>query len=392
MNNKNSTLSVVISLGVLASVITIGWLTTSDKKHEDEIAEVSPSETIIKLSPFQINKAGIQVGQAAPAKMKITLTIPGRITLNADKHAHVVAKAAGIVRNAYKNLGDNVNEGEVLALLESREIAEAKAHYLAAYQKEQLTKDVLDREQTMVTKKIGIEKDLVEAKSKSEEARIDLELATQKLCALDIPREEIAQLSNNNTQDLRVYSMKAPLQGVIIDRAITPGEKIDSDREAYTIADLRTVWLELGIHPQDLPQVHVGQTVSVTTADSSWTVQAQIASINPIVDEVTKRAKALVVLNNDAGLWYPGTYASATLVIEEVHAAIAVPKEAVQTIDGTPCVFVEHAEGFEKRCVRLGKANSKMVEIVAGLDEGVPYAVTNTFLLKADLGKADAED
>ncbi len=91
-------------------------------------------------------------------------------------------------------------------------------------------------------------------------------------------------------------------------------------------------------------------------------------------------------------IWRPGAVAAASIVLTESRATTLVPRDAVQTIGGEPMVFVRTASGFEARTVATGRSNERLVEILSGLSAGEVIAVKNTFLLKAELGKNEAQE
>jgi membrane fusion protein, heavy metal efflux system len=102
-------------------------------------------------------------------------------------------------------------------------------------------------------------------------------------------------------------------------------------------------------------------------------------------------ARVIVALPNPDLAWRPGTFVSAEVQIAEDVVTARVPKQALQTVEGKRVVFVRTEEGFEKREVETGKSDDEAVEITAGLKAGEEIAVANTFLLKAELGRNEAE-
>ena len=89
--------------------------------------------------------------------------------------------------------------------------------------------------------------------------------------------------------------------------------------------------------------------------------------------------------------WRPGTFITAEIPLGGEPAKVLIPKNAVQTLKGEPVVFVRQGEVFEARKVKLGREDDDQVEILSGLDAGETIAVANTFTLKAELGKSEAE-
>ena len=125
--------------------------------------------------------------------------------------------------------------------------------------------------------------------------------------------------------------------------------------------------------------------------DEKPEAQALITHISPVIDEHTRTATAIALLPNENRNWYPGAYVRAEIIVDETLVPVAVLRSAIQEIDGKKVVFVLHPDGFEKRAVVLGQSDKDYVEIIDGLNVGEDYAASNTFLLKAEDGKKDAE-
>ncbi|MBI2472199.1 MAG: efflux RND transporter periplasmic adaptor subunit [Planctomycetes bacterium] len=109
--------------------------------------EYSQVEGRVELSPDAVQSAGIVVETAGPVQMKTVIELPGEVKLNADKVVHVVPRLSGVVTAVYKNLGDTVNHGEVIAVLDSRELAELKSAYIASIKRVELARLTFERKE-----------------------------------------------------------------------------------------------------------------------------------------------------------------------------------------------------------------------------------------------------
>ncbi len=363
---------------------------TDDHDHGAE-------EGQIKLTPAQIEAASIKLESVSTQALGTSVSVPGKIITAADRMARTVPKAAGIVVEARKNLGDRVEKGEILALIESREMAEAVADYLASRRAEELARTTFTREKSLWEKKITAEQDYLNARNVHQEAKIRVDLAHQKLHALGHDEDMIKAYDKNSNkaniaETLRFHEIRAPLSGRVIGRELTLGEYVDTTHAAFTIADLSIVWVEIALPPADLTTIQEGQSVIVTSGDHK--AQGQLIFVSPAIDPDTRTAKAIIALDNKDGAWRPGAFANAvitTAINNEASTHISVPQDAVQTINGTPAVFVRTTDGFEKRDVITGRSSNRNIEIISGLKSGESVAITNTFTLKAELGKAEAE-
>ncbi|MGH7825399.1 MAG: efflux RND transporter periplasmic adaptor subunit [Candidatus Binatia bacterium] len=344
-------------------------------------------EQAVRLSEAEKKEFGIEVGTAGPGNLKLYVTLPGEIVLNADRRVHIVPRVAGVVQQVRKTLGDQVRAGEIMAVLESRDLADMKSAYLAANERVVLAEVTFKREENLWKKKIAAEQDYLQAKQALAEAKIELRSAEQKLHALGFSHEHMAQLPTQPGASFTRYTITAPFDGAVIEKHITLGEVLKDDSTAFVVADLRSVWVDLRVYQKELPFVRRGQPVVLSAGRGIPDIQGKISYVGPLVGEQTRTALARVVLPNPDGQWRPGLFVTGTIVVENVDTRLLIPKSALQTIEERPAVFVETAEGVKPRHVTLGRSNDTHIEITSGLSAGERYVTRGTFTVKAQLSK-----
>lgn len=363
-------------------------------------AEDAPPEGHIRMTEAQVAAAGIALAEAAPGLVVRRVSLPGTVTANADRLARVPARVAGIVTGLHKRLGDRVEAGEVLALIESAEIATVKGDYLAALRTTELVRVTFEREQRLWQRRISAEQDFLKARTDWQEAQIRLDLARQKLAALGLGTAEVEALPRQPIEALRRQAVRAPIAGRVTARPIVLGAAVAAEAEVYTVADLATVWVELAVPPAELGFVREGMAVRLRGegggGEGGVRGEGRLVFLSPVLDPETRSARAVVEVANPEDAFHPGGYATADLATIEQPVEVLVPRGAVQQIGGETVVFVRTPEGFEARVVVLGRGDQgggdqEAVEVVFGLDPGERYAAGNSFILKAELGKAEAE-
>lgn len=350
-----------------------------EEKHDDEKG--------VRLDEAERREFSIEVGTAGPGKLQMHVTLPGEVMLNADRRADVVPRVAGAISEVRKNLGDQVHTGEVMAVLESRELADLKAAYLAAKERLALAETTFRREEDLWKKKISAEQEYLEAKQALAGARIELRAAEQRLQAVGFSSKSLAQLPSQTDAAFMQYAITAPFDGTVIEKHITLGTVAKDDTTAFVIADLRSVWVDLRVYQKDMPSVRKGQSVVISPGHGIPDAQGSVAYLGPLVGEQTRTALARVVLPNSNGLWRPGLFVTGHVVVQDIGIPLLVPKTALQTFEERPTVFVETAAGFQPQPVTLGRSNDTHVEITAGLTPGQRYATSGAFTLKAQLSK-----
>jgi membrane fusion protein, heavy metal efflux system len=347
-------------------------------------------EPLIRLSEAQQQQLGISLAVAQAGTLETSLTLPGNVGLNTERVVRIVPRIPGVVRDVRKRLGDAVRSGEVLAVIDSRELADAKAGYLAAGERFTLAESTFLREKGLWEKKISPEQDYLEAKQALTEARIELQAAKHKLQALGLSEASLKQLASRPEGSLTRYEIVSPLAGTLIEKTVTAGELLKDDTEAFVVADLNTVWVTLQVPPTALSTVRKGQRVVISAGGMMPEAEGNISYIAPVLLEETRTAATRVELPNPDGRWRPGLFVTATITSGDNTASVLIPKAALQTIEGKPSVFVKTEEGFSPRPVALGRANETHVEVASGLSPGERYAATETFILKAELAKGEA--
>jgi cobalt-zinc-cadmium efflux system membrane fusion protein len=258
-----------------------------------------------------------------------------------------------------------------------------------------LQQDLFERDKALWDKKVSSEQQFIRSRNEAARAVMRIDVARQKLFAFGLTETEIAGLSNQPEALLRRQEVRSPMSGRVVERKVELGVAVGRDNleaELFVIADLDRVWVELAVSPEDVSRVRIGQTVSVTARGSAEVAKGKLIFIGPILDKDTRSARMVAEINNNDGAWRPGLFVTAAIVVEERSAPVAVPVAAIQTMDGGPVAFIRTSDGFRKRQVVLGERDERTAEVVSGLSLGETIAVSNTFLLKAEMLKGTDED
>ncbi|MBI1337898.1 MAG: efflux RND transporter periplasmic adaptor subunit [Phycisphaera sp.] len=362
-----------------------------DHAHHPEHGD-HHDEGVIRISPEVMREFGIEVRAAEGGSIQSDVRLPGEVVFNADRMAHVTPTVTGIVRRVHVSVGDHVEAGQVLATLNSRELAAARSEYLTAIARLVLAEANLARDQRLFEDQVGTERAAIESRQAREEARITLNQAENALHALGVSHEQASRIDSLGDTDFNTYELTAPLAGVVTHRHITVGELVEPGGESpFTVADLTRVWVNLTVYPRDLALVKKGQHVTVTFGHDILDAGGQIVFVSPSLDEKTRTATARVVLPNPEGHWRPGLFVEGRIEIGSASAAVVVPRAAITELDGKPSLFIQTDAGFEPRSVTVGRTTPVSAEIVAGLEPGERYVARNVLALTAELNRAALE-
>ena len=180
-----------------------------------------------------------------------------------------------------------------------------------------------------------------------------------------------------------LYEIKAPFDGLIVQKHISLGERVGENSDIFMIVDTSSVWVNLTVYAKNLAAVRYGQDVVLQVDHSGAQARAKVTMVTPFVEESTRSATARVVLDNSDGRWRPGTFVTGLITTSVDDLAVVIPRNAVQHIEGRDVVFVEHKGNFEMAPVTLGRTDRANVEVLAGLKPGTPYVTDGAFQLKA---------
>lgn len=281
-------------------------------RHGDRIHRwaLAAPEMQTTIAAATVRQAGVVVETAGPALLTETLAVYGQVKLNADRIARATPRFAGLIKETRKSIGDMVEAGEVVAVVEANE-------------------------------------------------------------------------------SLALFEVRAPRDGVIVERTAVAGETVAEGAPLYTTADLSEVWIDLNIPRGDQSRVRAGQPVRMP-ADGGQEGIGVIARLLPLGSAETQTLTARVVLANADGRWRPGLFVKAEIEVAAAEVPVAVKESALQTLHDFDVVFSQHGEIYQARPLELGRRSRGWVEVLKGLKAGEAYVTENSFLLKADIGKSEA--
>lgn len=341
------------------------------------------TEGRVQLSDEQLKSNGVEIATAGPARIRSSLALLGEVKLNQDRSVFVTPRLSGIVESVRASAGDTVKRGQVLAVISSQALADQRGELLAAQKRMALAKTTFEREKRLWEEKISAEQDYLAAKHAFQEAEISAESARQKLSSLGTGATE-------SSQGLTRYEIRSPIDGVVTEKKISVGEVLKEDALIFQVADLGTVWVELTVPAKDVNALKVGDSASVKAAAFEAQATAKLSYVGALVGEQSRNATARLVLANPKGLWRPGLPVTVDLTSGEVDVPVAVAADAVQSVGESTVVFGRYGKQFEARPLTLGRSDGRFVEVVKGLQAGERYAAKNSFLVKAEVGKAGA--
>jgi multidrug efflux pump subunit AcrA (membrane-fusion protein) len=368
-----------------------------------------------------VSKAGIRVVTVQTRPLTQYVIANGMLDYEPSLYARLTARAAGTVWAVYKEIGSWVRKGDVLALIDAVEVGQAKADLMQSLTQVKLRQQTAERIQAAATRGAVSDRSAREAEAALREARIRLSSDHQRLLNLGLPvrleditkvpedelprylrllglPEEIRKGLDTETLTANLLPLTAPFDGQVIQRNAASGEVIEKNQPKimFVLGDVRRLHVDLNVNPEDVKELRLGQEVRFgPEGKEPDAAVATLSHISPEVDEKTRRVMVHCEVGNrdkddKPGHLRPNTFVVGRIIIRKEPQALAVPKEALQSLqaDGNiNIVFVKTSEkSFVVRPVRPGIREDNLVQ-VSGVQAGEEVVTAGGFALKSELLK-----
>lgn len=381
-------LRITLSLLILLVQMSCQSKQEDTPKPPHPAATASAEPGILELSEGSPTLAHLQTERVALRPIRMALKAQaGKILANENRVAHLSARVPGRIVAVYANLGDRVQPGDRLLLLDSPALGEAQLEYRKTRTAVRVTEKALERAKALLDGGAIGTGEYQRREADYENARADLHEAEEKLHLLGMTEREIQRLAAKTLPHAEVAQvfLRAPFSGEIIERNATVGEIVDPNKTLFTVADLSTVWVRADFPEQQVGRLQTGLEVEVRVTVYPDTVFCGVVTyVGAMVDPATRTVMARSDIPNPDRRLRPEMFADVTLVTPE-QSVLAVPRTAVQQVGSRTVVFVVLGpRRFESREVTLGQASGEYIQVVAGLTAGEEVVTQGSYALKSE--------
>jgi len=327
------------------------------------VPERSPLRGRLTVSPAQTELAGGR------------LELPGIVESDPARTAAVLPPLGGRVLELRVALGDRVERGQVLALIDSPDLAQAYDDNDKAADSEALTGRNLQRQEGQFKIGAASEEELEQARSDHSQAVAEYERTRAHLRAVGAAPDA--------KEHARQLAVTAPVAGSITSLSTTPGSLInDPTQPIMAIADLSTVWVTALVPEQDIGAVTKGEDAEVSLAAyPEQTLKGKVLFISDVIEPDSRRNKLRIAFANAGHLLKPNMYATVTLV-GTAKPRVILPTSALLMNNDRTSVFVATAPWtFERRTVATALEEGSTVTISSGVSAGEQVVVKGGILL-----------
>lgn len=348
---------------------------------------------VVKLQP-SLAQTLISTGSVEERVAANVIRVTGEVQRDPTRVVEVPSLGAGRVTEVKAFLGQPVKQGDVLAVLHSSELGEAKATFLEAHAKLQLAQATLRREEDLFRKKISSEADYFDARKEFQAAKAQVAAAEKRLHLFGLDRVQVSAINaeKDNGQFAELI-LRAPRSGTIVAQSISEGKLVDGSQSLYTIADLSNLWVWCNVYERDLAVLHDGlsahksleATVEVAAFPGS-TFHGRFDLIGSEVDEHIRTIKVRVQVENEEKRLKPGMFADVEILVPSEGKLTVVPRESVLCDEGRFFVFQHWRDNlWVRRDVRVGRRMGPYVEVLGGIPMGARIVTAGAFMLKSDV-------
>lgn len=279
--------------------------------------------------------------------------------------------------------------GQPLIELQSVELGKARAAYLAAKARADLTRKTAERKRGLAAERIVSESELQLVEAEALAAAAEVKSARSSLTALGASLQDL-----DGEGDASKLTLRSPIAGTVIEREAVLGQVADPAKALLRVGELSSLWLVVHAFERDAVRVHAGSVARVTLpALPGKSFEAKVAAVGQQVEASSRTIAVRLELPNPEGILRPGMSATAWIPVGDAEArAVSVPETSLQRLNDGWFVFVpRHESEFELRAVGRGRDLAGEVEILSGLKPGETVVVEGAFLLKAELEKSRGE-
>lgn len=338
-----------------AILISCGDHKVSDPPKED--SSMAISDSLVKASHTAVAEAG---------DIADVIKLNGKIQPNESKQAKVYALVSGKIKSVHVELGDYVKKGQLLAVIQSTEVAGVSSNLSLAQS------DV-----AMAKKSMETTKDLYEGKLATEQEYISSKMTYNKALAELNRSKQVSAISGGRNSS---YVLTAPITGYIIEKNITNNSEVRSDNSTnlFAIADLSNIWVIANVYEADMNNIHLGDEVKVNTlADPNKDYVGKIDKIYNVLDPATRTMKVRISMSNPKGELKPEMFATVKVNGRpSANQVVSIPSQSIVLNDSKNFVIVKKDNKLSIREISIIKRVDP-TSYVSGVSAGEEVVTEN---------------
>lgn len=365
------------------------------EKHEETPGRVT-------LTAAAISEAGITTWQVKPVDLEHLLVLTGNVGHDENRLLLVASNVRGRVSAIRVDLGAWVRKGQPILEIESVELGRAREEFVKELSELRVSARAYERSKTLVQAKAISDGEFQTREGDYLSKKAAVEAAERALHLLGDSEEEVARLrarlesnsSGASDSEAPRLILRAPFDGRVVDRKVTPGSLVEALQPLMTVANLSSVWVFLQAYEKDLALLHNGLAVTIRSeAYPQESFKGRIDFVGSTLDSASRTVRLRATVDNRSEKLKPGMFVKAHVdvpkPVEEAKLILVVPQSALQTLEGRTTLFVQAEPGvFERRFVEVGHSFEGFTEVLAGVKAGDVVVTEGSFVVKSEFAKA----
>lgn len=351
--------------------------------------QVIANDNEIKLTRFQLYNLGIKIDKLKAIKQIPLLYAPAKIVIPPSQEYIVSAAQAGLISKLNVTIGDRVKKGQILAHINSPGLLSMQRQFLKANSEKRLAWSSYQRDEKLLQEGVISDRRWQESQSRYNSFIAEANEAKQLLEIAGMSAKDIKTLANKRrlSSQLNVYS---PISGVILERMVVAGERLNILAPLYRIANLEQLWLEIHIPHERISSIKIGNKVLIENTDITATISLLGQSVNSKNQTILARA----IIDGQYANLRAGQNVNSQIIQSSDKKTFILPNAAIAQSDGNAYVFIRNSSGFIVSPVEIiGKQqNNAVITGNNDLTVNIEIATRGAVALKANwLGLGGSE-
>ena len=344
---------------------------------------------LIKISKAQLVNLDIKVGKLKPVNQIPLFYAPAKVTVPPTKEFLISASQSGLINKLKVAIGDQVEHGQIVATLLSPELLTLQRQFLKANSDRRLAKTGVNRDKKLLAEGVISDRRWQETQANYASFLSIANEAKQLLEIAGMSKIDINKLANTRKLSSQL-NVRSPISGVVLERRVVAGERIDMLAPLYRIANLDTLWLDINVPQEQVKNLTLGDKVVINKSSVTATISLLGRSVNSENQTILARA----AINGESPDVRIGQTVTTQIIQSSDKPAFKIPNAGLAQIDGKYHIFIRNTEGFEAKEVQLiGTESSYSIISSNGLTGQEEIAISGGVTLKANLlGLGSSED
>lgn len=345
------------------------------------VSKVNANDNEIKITQVQLYNLGVKIDKLKIVEQIPLLTAPAKVVIPPSQEFIVSASQAGLISKLNVTLGDHVEKDQILAHIKSPELLSLQRQFLKANSEKNLAWAGYQRDQKLLQEGVISDRRWMESRSRYSTFLAEANEAKQLLEISGMSKNDIKKLASSRRLTSQLY-VRSPIKGVILERMVVAGERLDILAPLYRIANLDELWLEINIPQERMNSIKIGDKVLIENTQ----LTAKITLLGQSVNVKNQTILARAVINGSHPTLRAGQKINSQIIQNSDKPTFLVPNAAIAQSEGQAYLFIRQTAGFIVSPIKvIGKQQSYSVIIGNDdLNQDVEIAVRGAVALKAN--------